>query len=123
MRSADPIFAIGIAAVVLFSAWRILRTAFDTLMDRELSDELRERIRSITLSHPEVRDMHDLRTRRSGTNSFIQLHLDLDTDISLLRAHEIADVVEAKIKEAFPEAEIIIHQDPEGIAEDHADFA
>lgn len=122
-RSADPIFAIGIAAVVLFSAWRILRTAFDTLMDRELSDELRERIRSIALSHPEVRDMHDLRTRRSGTNSFIQLHLDLDTDISLLRAHEIADVVEAKIKEAFPEAEIIIHQDPEGIAEDHADFA
>lgn len=122
-RSADPIFAIGIAAVVLFSAWRILRMAFDTLMDREFSDDLRERIRSIVLSHPEVRDMHDLRTRKSGTNSFIQLHLDLDVDISLLRAHEIADAVEAKIKEAFPEADVMIHQDPEGIVEDRADFA
>lgn len=122
-RSADPIFAIGIAAVVLFSAWRILRMAFDTLMDREFSDDLRGRIRSIVLSHPEVRDMHDLRTRKSGTNSFIQLHLDLDVDISLLRAHEIADAVEAKIKEAFPEAEVMIHQDPEGIIEDRADFA
>lgn len=122
-RSADPIFAIGIAAVVLFSAWRILRMAFDTLMDREFSDDLRERIRSIVLSHPEVRDMHDLRTRKSGTNSFIQLHLDLAVDISLLRAHEIADAVEAKIKETFPEAEVMIHQDPEGIVENRADFA
>ena len=122
-RSASPIFAIGIAAVVLFSAWRILRMAFDTLMDREFSDDLRERIRSIVLSHPEVRDMHDLRTRKSGTNSFIQLHLDLAVDISLLRAHEIADAVEAKIKETFPEAEVMIHQDPEGIVENRADFA
>ena len=122
-RSADPIFAIGIAALVAFSAWRIVRMAFDTLMDREFSDDLRERIRSIALSHPEVRDMHDLRTRKSGTNSFIQLHLDLDVDISLLRAHEIADAVEAKIREAFPEAEVMIHQDPEGIAEERADFA
>lgn len=122
-RSADPIFAIGIVAVVLFSAWRILRTAFDTLMDREFSDDLREQIRSIALSHPEVRDMHDLRTRKSGADSFIQLHLDLTVDISLLRAHEIADAVEAKIKEAFPEAEVMIHQDPEGIAENRADFA
>lgn len=121
-RSADPIFAMGIAAVVLFSAWRILRMAFDTLMDREFTDDLRERIRSIALSHPEVRDMHDLRTRKSGTNSFIQLHLDLAVDISLVRAHEIADAVEAKIKEAFPEAEVMIHQDPEGITEDRADF-
>ncbi len=122
-RSADPIFAIGIAALVGFSAWRILRMAFDTLMDREFAVDLRERIRSIALSHPEVRDMHDLRTRKSGTNSFIQFHLDLDVDISLLRAHESADAVEAKIREAFPEAEVMIHQDPEGIAEDRADFA
>ena len=121
-HSADPIFAVGIAAVVLFSAWRIMRSAFDTLMDRELTDDLREQIRSIALGHPEVRDMHDLRTRRSGTDSFIQLHLDLAAEISLVRAHEIADEVEVKIKEAFPAAEIIIHQDPEGIAEDRADF-
>lgn len=67
--------------------------------------------------------MHDLRTRKSGTNSFIQLHLDLAVDISLLRAHEIADAVEAKIKETFPEAEVMIHQDPEGIVENRADFA
>ncbi len=121
-QSADPIFAIGIAAVVLYSAWRILRTALDTLMDREFPDDLRERIRIIALGHPEVRDMHDLRTRKSGTGSFIQFHLELAADISLVRAHEIADAVEVKVHEAFPEAEVIIHQDPEGVQEKRAAF-
>ena len=121
-QSADPIFAIGIAAVVLYSAWRILQTALDNLMDREFPDDVREQIRTIALGHPEVRDMHDLRTRKSGTDSFIQFHLDLAADISLVRAHEIADAVELKVREAFPEAEVIIHQDPEGVREERAEF-
>jgi ferrous-iron efflux pump FieF len=92
-------------------------------MDRELPDETRARIRDIVLDHPEVRAMHDLRTRASGTGSFIQLHLDLAADMSLMRAHEIADEVEERIHRVFPNAEIIIHQDPEGIREDRATFS
>ena len=122
-QMADPLFAIAIAFFVLYSAWKILRRSYDTLMDRELPDETRARIRDIVLDHPEVRAMHDLRTRASGTGSFIQLHLDLAADMSLMRAHEIADEVEARIHRVFPNAEIIIHQDPEGIREDRATFS
>ena len=78
--------------------------------------------RVVALGHPEVRDMHDLRTRISGTNAFIQFHLVLDSEITLLRAHEIADEVEADVRNAFPAAEVIIHQDPEGIEEDTPSF-
>ena len=119
----DPIFAIAIAGYILWNAWRIVAQSLHVLMDRELPDEDRDRIREIALSHPEVREMHDLRSRTAGAMTFIQLHLEMDGDMKLARAHDIADEVEAKIRAAFPEAEVIIHQDPEGLFEDHADFA
>ncbi len=119
----DPIFAIAIAGFILRSAWKIAGNALDVLMDRELPDEERARIREIALAHPEVRDMHDLRSRRAGTMTFIQLHLELAAEMDLIHAHEIADAVETKIRETYPDAEVIIHQDPEGIDEARATFA
>lgn len=121
-HALDPIFAIAIAIYILSAAWKIVRNSFDMLMDREFADADRERIREIALAHAEVRAMHDLRTRSSGTSSFIQLHLELDGEMTLMRAHDIADVVEAKIRAAFPRAEVIIHQDPEGLEEDTPAF-
>ena len=118
----DPLFAIGIAAYVLYSVWSLIRSSFDMLMDREFPDEVRARIREIAMSHPDVLDMHDMRTRSAGVNSFIQLHIELKGDISLKRAHVIADEVEDEIREAFPNTDIIIHQDPEGIVEKRAVF-
>ena len=120
---ADPLIGLGIVAYIVFNAWRIARGAFDMLMDRELPDEERQRIREIALAHPEVRDLHDLRTRASGPKLFIQLHLELDGGMSLSRAHEISDGVEAEIAAAFPGAEILIHQDPHGLEEPRARFA
>lgn len=120
---ADPLIGLGIVAYIVFNAWRIARGAFDMLMDRELPDEERQRIREIALAHPEVRDLHDLRTRASGPKLFIQLHLELDGGMSLSRAHEISDRVEAEIAAAFPGAEILIHQDPHGLEEPRARFA
>lgn len=117
---ADPIFGAAIAAYILFNAWLIVRDALDMLMDRELPDEERERIRDIALSHPEVESLHDMRTRRSGPTSFIQFHLVMKAEMSLLRAHEISDAVETELRETFTDAEILIHQDPTGIYEKHA---
>ena len=119
---ADPVFAIGIAAFVLYSAWRIFKRSFDELMDREFPQDVRRKIKEIATSPAEVIDMHDLRTRSSGRDSFIQLHLELPSDISLMEAHRIADDVELRLREAFPEAEVIIHQDPAGVEEDHPVF-
>ena len=118
----DPIFAIGIAGYILFSAWSIAREAVNDLMDKELPDEERKRIRKIVRAGRHVKGMHDLRTRRSGATTFIQLHLELDDDLSLKRAHAISDAVEAKLRKAYPDSEIIIHEDPASLMEPKPDF-
>ena len=114
---ADPLFGIAIALYLLYGAWKIALRSLDILMDREFPDAERARIREIVMHHPKVKGMHDLRTRSAGLQPFIQLHLELDGDMTLLEAHEIADEVEAEIKLVFPAAEVLIHQDPEGVEE------
>ncbi|WP_168800182.1 cation diffusion facilitator family transporter [Methylophaga sp. SB9B] len=108
----DPLMAVFIAVYVLFSAWKILRDAVDLLMDHEISDAERQQITELVLKHPQVKGMHDLRTRRSGTTVFIQLHLELDAAFTLQQAHDISDQVNQEIHTLFDEAEVIIHQDP-----------
>ena len=119
----DPALALLVAVYILWSAWRIVRAVIDILMDRELPDADRLRIREIALAHEAVQEIHDLRSRRSGTDTFIQLHIELDGAMRLIEAHEIADAVEADIRAAFPSAEVIIHQDPAGIEEGHPSVA
>jgi ferrous-iron efflux pump FieF len=116
---ADSLFAIAIVAYLLWNAWQIGSRAFDQLMDRELVDEDRARIIALARAHPEARAVHDLRTRRAGLLTFIQVHLELDPAMPLVRAHEIADEIEAELHAAFPNAEVIIHQDPAGYEAPH----
>ncbi|HEX4157339.1 MAG TPA: cation diffusion facilitator family transporter [Rhizomicrobium sp.] len=112
---ADPIVALGVAAVLVTSAWHIGKRSCDQLMDHELPDRDRDRIKSIVLAHPEVRNLHDLRTRAAGIAKFVQLHIELEPAISLIRAHEISDAVEGDILAAYPDTQVIIHQDPAGV--------
>ena len=121
-RWADPLFATAIAGYIVWGAAVIGRQALNLLMDRELPDAERQRIRQIALAHPGVRNMHDLRTRSSGLQLFIQLHLEMDGSITLNQAHEISDQVEAEIERAYPMAEVIIHEDPEGVDEKRTTF-
>jgi ferrous-iron efflux pump FieF len=114
---ADPIFGLGVGLYILISALRIGRQSLDLLMDRELPDDQRAKIRAIALGHPEVKSVHDLRTRSSGLDIFVQLHIEMDPQMTLRRAHEVSDAVEREIMAVFPNAEVMIHQDPEGIEE------
>jgi len=116
---ADPLFAIVISFYILHGAYEIGIEAYHVLMDRELPDEDREKIRALALQHPQVISMHDLRTRQSGPDMFIQMHLEMRRDISLYDAHEIAEDVMLRVGDAYPRAEVLIHQDPAGIEEDH----
>ena len=119
----DPIIGSVIALYILYTAWMIVLEAFNILMDHELPYKAREKIRHLTLSaHPKIRGMHDLRTRSSGIKSFIQLHLELDKTMILQECHDIAECVEKKLLKHFPHAEILIHQDPEGITEKRDQF-
>jgi len=108
----DVLVGMGIAVYILYTSWEIGRRSLDVLMDRELADTAREQIMEIALQHPHVWGVHDLRTRSTGLQDFIQMHLDMDETLSLLEAHNIGNDVEAAIQREFPHAEIIIHQDP-----------
>lgn len=111
----DAALGLGIAAYLGYLASKIARRAYDELMDREFDDQERAKIRTVVMKDDEVIDIHDLRTRQSGLKKFIQFHLELDPEITLIHAHEIADRVEAKLLEEYPEADIIIHEDPAGL--------
>ncbi len=118
----DPMFGAAIGGWIVYSAVKLARLSLTQLMDQELSDDEREKIRAIAQSHPEVVAAHDLRTRLAGPTAFIQLHVEMNGGMTLTRAHEISDEVEARLRDAYPNAEIIIHQDPEGIDEPRANF-
>lgn len=117
---ADPVIALLIAGWIGYSAVQIFMGSYDQIMDTELPQQDRARLREIALSHAGVHAIHDVRSRLSGTTPFIQLHLELQPDLSLHQAHAISDDVEAKVKAAFPGAEVIIHADPAGYEKDPA---
>lgn len=114
LAMADPLFGFAIAIIIIASTLGVLRQSYDQLMDREFADEDREQIKTIILSHPQAMGVHDLRTRISGRDRFIQFHLELDPDLSLRDAHKIADEVEQMVEDAFPGADVIAHQEPVG---------
>ncbi len=110
----DPLLGMCVAVLVARSAWQIAWDSVQLLMDREFPDSERHVLVEAVLAHPEVRGIHDLRTRRSGTLAFVQFHVELDAEMSLRHAHVVTDAIEAALREAYPHAEILIHVDPEG---------
>lgn len=120
---ADGIFGLLIAMLIGWSAWSIVRQSFDQLIDRELPDEERARIKAAVMATPGALGIHNLRTRMSGSAIFIQFHLVLDDALPLAEAHAITDEVENALLAEFPKADILIHQDPSGVVEHHAPLA
>ncbi|WP_104034966.1 CDF family cation-efflux transporter FieF [Vibrio jasicida] len=112
VTQADAVFAVGIGIFILYSAFKMVSEAIQTLLDRKLPDEELEQIRQECLKVEGVLGVHQLRTRMSGPTRFIQLHLELNDHLPLIEAHHIADEVEANLLALFPESDVLIHQDP-----------
>jgi len=112
---ADPLFGLAIAMWLLWGAWRASAEAVNHLMDREWPDERREQFLAVLARHPEIRGVHDLRTRTSGMHDFVQFHMAVDGRMSVAEAHRVMDEVEAKIARDFPDVEVLIHPDPVGL--------
>lgn len=108
----DPFVGASLSIYILYSSWQIAKKSLNVLMDHELPEEVRHKILNLILNHKDVLGVHELRTRSSGQKEFIQMHLDLDGHQSLQSAHEIGDAICKTIMEHFPNAEVIIHQDP-----------
>jgi ferrous-iron efflux pump FieF len=118
----DPLFAMAISFSLLYGARRIWGESFDILMDKELSDDEREKILKLVGSHKNVTAVHDLRTRNTGHQIFIEFHLELDGRMSLKQAHDITEELEAILYDAFPKAEVLIHQEPAGLDDHRLDY-
>jgi ferrous-iron efflux pump FieF len=117
---SDPLFAAMIACYLVYGAWGIAMRSYNLLMDREFAEPERQRIRQICLDEPGICGVHDLRTRSAGLTDFIQVHLTMDPEMSLRDAHSLSDRVETALRRAYPSADVIIHQDPEGVSEPHS---
>ncbi len=112
----QPLIDTGVATLaalyLLHGGWTVARESLDVLMDHELPAEDGRKIEAIARAHPGVTDVHDLKTRSSGLTKFIQLHIEVDRDLTVVLGHAIGLEVQAEIAKAFPGAEIIIHVDP-----------
>ena len=117
---ADTLAGFAMAGWFMWSALAVLREAADHLMDRAMSDEDIARIRDLVLADAAVRGVHQIRTRMAGPYVLIQMHVELDPRLSLADAHRIIIAAETRLIDAFPNADIIIHPDPQGEAEPHS---
>ena len=122
LHIVDPLLGLLVVVLILWSVVTIAREALDVLLDRELPDSDRYRIEKIARAHPEVRGLHDMRTRSSGMAQFIQFHLELDPKINLSDAHTICDAVAGEVRQRYPAAEVLIHADPYGLDEKRDPF-
>ncbi len=114
IKWADPVFGIGIAAALLLGAWKASTHAIDQLMDKEWPEEKRQHFLQIAARHPELAGIHDLRTRSSGTQDFVQFHVWVEPSMTVAEAHHVMEEVENVLEREFPGTEILIHLDPDG---------
>ena len=112
---ADAVFGLAIAVWLGWSAWLASQTAVEQLMDHEWPDERKARFLEVVARHPELKGLHDLRTRSSGNHDFVQFHMSVNPDMTVREVHDVMDEIEAKLLREFPGVEILIHPDPEGL--------
>ena len=110
----DPLFGVGIALWLAWGAYRASNQAINQLMDREWPEERRQHFLRVASQHPQLKGIHDLRTRSSGAHDFVQFHVWVAPEMTVLEAHRVMDEIEAKLEEEFPGVEVLIHPDPEG---------
>ncbi|MGY4525549.1 cation diffusion facilitator family transporter [Pseudomonas sp. TE21394] len=108
----DALFGLGIAAYILWSALQIARESTAILMDKELPADVGEEMTMLVLAIPGVKGVHDLRTRVSGNQWFVQLHLELPGMLPLDEAHGLCVKASEVIRQRYPQADVMVHADP-----------
>jgi len=111
----DPVVALGVALVIARAAWGIMRQSWGHLVDRSLPAEEIAVIETLLSEHyPEFTGYHRLRTRKAGSQRYIDLHLEVSGEQSVTDAHALCDHLETDVRSLLPEAEVMIHVEPRG---------
>lgn len=121
LAGADPLFGLGIAAWLGWGAWNASEHVLDQLMDHEWPEEKKQRFLEVLARHPDITGVHDMRTRTSGNRDFVQFHIWVDAGLTVKEAHRIMSDIEKRLHAEFPEMEILIHPDPEGLVDEAGD--
>lgn len=117
----DTLAACLISLYLLFNAYAIGKTAIFVLTDKELDQEIRAKVLNVANNTDGVLGVHDLRTRDIGGTYLFEMHLEINGNLALNKTHKISQNVEDKILQLYPDAQIIIHQDPFGVKEARLD--
>ena len=112
LGGADAAFGIAIALWLGWGAFSASREAVNQIMDREWPEEKRDELLAVLARNPDLRGVHDLRTRTSGAHDFAQFHASVDPLLTVERAHDVVDAIEDEVMRAFPGIELLVHLDP-----------
>jgi ferrous-iron efflux pump FieF len=118
LPQADPLFGLGIALWLGWSGWSASEQVIDQLMDHEWPPQKKSVLLDILATDPNISGVHDLRTRTSGNRDFVQFHIWVHPEMTVREAHRVMAGIEASLRGAFPDAEILIHTDPEGLVDE-----
>ncbi|PNU01678.1 cation diffusion facilitator family transporter [Novosphingobium guangzhouense] len=118
VSGADPLFGLGIALWLAWGAWTASQDVLDQLMDHEWPPEKKQRFLELLARNPDITGVHDLRTRTSGNRDFVQFHVWVDAEMTVREAHKVMDALELRLRTEFPDTEILIHPDPEGLVDE-----
>ncbi|MFH0903988.1 MAG: cation diffusion facilitator family transporter [Methanobacteriota archaeon] len=109
----DPIIAIIVALIIIKASYDLTRRSVSGIMDVKLSDDEEELIKSIIVEHySDYAEFHNLRSRMSGAERFVDLHLVVPKNQPVIEAHDFCDHLEKDIKEKIPNLSILIHIEP-----------
>jgi cation diffusion facilitator family transporter len=115
---ADPLAAMAVAGIMLFTALRLGRRAADVLMDRA-PEGVEDAVGSLIRGVAGVRDVSRVRARQSGAATFVDATITVDPAIGLAAGHQISDNVELRVTEKFPNLDILVHVEPDAPPQDH----
>jgi len=117
-QRADGVFTLLVGLHLMIGAGQIMWLSVHHLMDHELSREEQITIKEIILQHDKALGLHELRTRQAGPQRFIQFHLELSDELTLLEAHSIGEAIELEIEQALAPCEVFIHHDPTSVVQE-----
>lgn len=106
-RIADPIAALVVAVFIFKIAFDLIRTGLDELLERSLPEDVEEEILRVVAANPEVREPHNLRTRRIGASIAVEVHVRVDGAMSVCRSHELTEDIERRLRARFGEGTMI----------------
>ena len=115
-EAADDVAAIAAAGVIAWNGWHLLRPALNELMDTAPGPEVIDQIRRIASTTPGVDSVEKCIVRKVGYQYFVDMHVEVDPQMTVLRSHEIAHDVKDKIREIIPAvSDVLVHIEPLGI--------